>query len=240
MDWLLDFLGLNKGKATMNAAEQNQALLSGLESKIGGLIDTTDATQRGYLNEALGLVDLGDGGAGILRDVLGLGGDEGKARAMAAFRDSNPAYDFQMEQGLDALDRRAASRGMLGSGNTNLDTLRFSQGLADQSFGDWFDRLMGGIDRQSGALGDLTTQAGASGASRIALAGDIGSGRMAANNQYAAGREAGQGGFWDILDGVASAAGAFMGMGGGFGGGRGGVPQTDMSPNMRLGYGGGF
>lgn len=240
MDWLMDLLGLNKGKATINAADQNKGVLSQLGTDLNSTITSTDAAQKGYLNQALGAVDLGDGGQGILRDVLGLGGDEGKARAMQAFQGSNPGYDFQMEQGLDALDRRAASRGMLGSGNTNLDTLQFSQGLADQSFGSWFDRLMGGIDRQSSALGDLTTQTGNVGTTRLGVTGDIASGMMGANNQVAAGKEAGQGSLWEMLDNVAGVAGGFAGMGGGGFGKGPAAGFGGMSPKARLGYGGGF
>src|SRR5690606_21974862 len=117
-------------------------------------------------------------------------------------------------------------------------TLTFSQGLADQSFGDWFDRLLGGIDPQPGALGDLTTQAGNIGGLRLGPASALRAAHMGANDQSAAGKEAGQGGFWDILHGVAGAAGTFMGMNGGFGGG--GMPSTGMTPGARLGYGRGF
>lgn len=241
MDWLLDLLGLNKGKATINAADQNRGIIGGLNTDLNRIIDTTDASQRGTLNQALGSVDLGAGGQGILRDVLGLGGADGSARAMSAFHGANPGYQFQMDQGLDALDRRAASRGMLSSGNTNLDTLNYSQGLADQSFGDWFDRLMGGIDRQSSALGDLTTQAGQVGATRMGTTADIGALGMAANNQTAAGKEAGQGGIWDLLDNISGVAGSFFGMGGVPSGGYGKGPSiSGTTGGQKLGYGGGF
>ena len=64
----------------------------------------------------------------------------GHARARAAFRTS-PGYDFSLNSGLDALDRRAASRGKLASGNTNLDTINFAKGLADQEWGNYVSRL---------------------------------------------------------------------------------------------------
>jgi hypothetical protein len=73
-------------------------------------------------------------------DALGLGGPEGYERARAAFRTS-PGYEFALKSGLDALDRRAASRGMLASGNTNIDTLNFAKGLADQEWGNYIARL---------------------------------------------------------------------------------------------------
>ena len=74
------------------------------------------------------------------RDIPGLGGAEGYDRARAAFR-ASPGYEFSLNSGLDALDRRAASRGMLASGNTNIDTLNFAKGLADQEWGNYVSRL---------------------------------------------------------------------------------------------------
>lgn len=217
MDWLADLLGLNRGKATARAADENQQTLSALAQEIEQLIGTGTATQAGYLEDSLGLVDLGEGGQGILRDVLGLGGEEGKARAMEAFRDFNPAYDFMLDTGLDALDRRAASRGMLGSGNTNLDTLSFASGLADQTFGDWFDRLLSGVDRQVGAQGDLATLYGQDTTQRIGLAEGVGNARMGLRNQKAAGEEAGQGWLLDVLKAGGDIAGKALGYGKGFG-----------------------
>jgi hypothetical protein len=242
MDWLMDFLGLNKGKATIDAANTNRADLGRTGVDLNNIIAETDASQRGHLNDSLGLVSLGEGGEGMIRDALGLGGGDGKARAMAAFQDTNPGYQFQMDQGLDAIDRRAASRGMLGSGNTNLDTINYASGVADQSFGNWFDRLTQGVDRQTGVLGDMTTQAGNTGATKLGVTGSLGSARMQLNNQEAAGREAGQGGFWDILDGIAGAAGAFtdMGSGGGYGRPQGNGMGGQHQVPPQLGYGGGF
>lgn len=73
-------------------------------------------------------------------DALGLGGQAGIDKSRERFEES-PGYDFMMEQGLDALDRRAASRGMLDSGNTTTDTLNFAEGVADQEWSDYLDRL---------------------------------------------------------------------------------------------------
>jgi hypothetical protein len=84
-----------------------------------------------------------------------LNGQEGTQRFMGGFQ-QDPGYQFQQQQGLDALDRRSASKGMLNSGNNMADTLRFSQGLADQSYGNYFDRQSRGLSpylgMQSGAL----------------------------------------------------------------------------------------
>jgi hypothetical protein len=80
------------------------------------------------------------GGASAYGDASGANGPEGQARARAAFQ-ADPGYGFQMDQGLQALQRTHAAAGNLASGNADADTLRFSQGLADQSYGNYVSRL---------------------------------------------------------------------------------------------------
>ena len=46
-----------------------------------------------------------------------------------------------MDQGLQALQRTHAAAGNLNSGNADADTLKYSQGLADQSYGSYVSRL---------------------------------------------------------------------------------------------------
>jgi hypothetical protein len=53
---------------------------------------------------------------------------------------SSPAYQFQLQQGLEAVNRGAAKGGNLGAGNRLLELQRFGQGLAAQSYGDEFQR----------------------------------------------------------------------------------------------------
>lgn len=78
----------------------------------------------------------------MLKNALGLNGPEGAAAATAAFQ-GGPGYQFKMDQGLQALDRSAAARGLTGSGNQSIDTIKFAQGTADQGWQDWENRLGG-------------------------------------------------------------------------------------------------
>lgn len=57
-----------------------------------------------------------------------------------------------MDQGLQALQRTHAAAGNLNSGNTDTDALKFSQGLADQSYGNYVSRLAPYLGQQSGAI----------------------------------------------------------------------------------------
>lgn len=80
------------------------------------------------------------GAPGMLANALGLGGAAGNQAATNAFH-AGPGYQFALDQGLQGLDRTAASRGMLSSGNNTQDILKYSQGLANQEYGNWQDRL---------------------------------------------------------------------------------------------------
>lgn len=82
-------------------------------------------------------------GADIQKALEGLGG-----------------YQFNMDQGLQALQRSRAAGGMLNSGNTDTDTLAFAQGLAGQQLGaeraalqPYLGMYTGGIQGQAGVIG---------------------------------------------------------------------------------------
>ena len=72
--------------------------------------------------------------------ALGLGGQAGYDQARSAFRTS-PGYDVRMGGGTQAIDRSAASRGSIYSGATLKALTRYGQGLADQEWDQWQDRL---------------------------------------------------------------------------------------------------
>jgi hypothetical protein len=81
-------------------------------------------------------------GAEQYANAMGVYGREGYEDAERRFRTS-PGYEFQVDQGLDALERRASARGALGSGNLSADTMGFMQGLADQEWDDYLAGLAG-------------------------------------------------------------------------------------------------
>jgi hypothetical protein len=61
-------------------------------------------------------------GAGLYADALGINGQQGNQRATSAFQ-TGPGYDFTLNQGIDALNRRANAAGMLQGGNANRDAI---------------------------------------------------------------------------------------------------------------------
>lgn len=86
------------------------------------------------------LFNQSQGGSNAYADASGANGAEGLARAKALFQQT-PGYSAGLDSGLDALDRRAASRGMLGSGNLQQDTLKFANDYASQKYGSYLAGL---------------------------------------------------------------------------------------------------
>lgn len=58
----------------------------------------------------------------------------------SAFEQS-PDYQFAFDQGVEGINRAAASRGALNSGGTDIDLMRFGHGMARQNYGDYYSRL---------------------------------------------------------------------------------------------------
>ena len=203
LDGIGDALGINRGKATAKAADQNTQI-----------IDHLDPVGRGYLDQArtnsLDLLDLGKRGAGVYADAMGLNGADGAGRATEAFQ-TGPGYTFTRDQGLDAVMRRNSALGRVQSGNTEADLTQYATGLADQTYGDWLSRLapyndmmVTGTQSDNMSLGNLAD-----------WASSISSAKMGAVNQKAGGKEAGQGWALPIASVVADFAGGSWGYGGG-------------------------
>jgi hypothetical protein len=75
-----------------------------------------------------------------VQNAAGLNGQPGYDAAMSAFHTS-PGYQFQLDQGLRAVDAGAAAQGFGRSGAVLKAEQAFGSGLADQSFKDYYNRL---------------------------------------------------------------------------------------------------
>lgn len=96
----------------------------------------------------------GAAATGRLSALAGLGGSEQQQSALA----SDPGYQFRMTQGVNALDRSAAARGMLQSGAQQKALLGYGQGLASSELNNAFQRVgavQGDAQQAAGALGNL-------------------------------------------------------------------------------------
>lgn len=75
-------------------------------------------------------------------NLLGLHGADAANTAMGEFT-SSPGYQYQLTQGLNAIDHGAAASGMLRSGNTLRAEQTLGNNLASSDFGNYYNRLAG-------------------------------------------------------------------------------------------------
>lgn len=221
------------GNSAEKAAAENARLANQYMDRGLGYIDQGQNKATGYLQQAGDLwkpfAQAGQGHAtnalGMYSNALGLGGADGTAAAQNAFQ-AGPGYQFAMDQGLQALERRAAAQGRLQSGQTGIDTMNFAQGLANQEYGNWMNNLQGlgntgaqmwqtGLAGRGGALSDLASLNMQGAGMRNQVLGGGMSALMGANNQRAEGQQNMMGG---IFKGLGTMAGGLGGLGGGFGG----------------------
>jgi hypothetical protein len=92
----------------------------------------------------------------------------------------DPGYAFRLEQGQKALERSAAARGGLISGNTGGALQRFGQGLASQEYQAAYDRALGRYNTTAALAGigqTATNQMGTAGGNYANAVGNIGMGQ---------------------------------------------------------------
>ena len=107
--------------------------------------------------------------------------------------EATPGYQFRMNQGMKAIERTAAAKGNLLSGNTLAAAQEYGQGLASQEYQNHINRLQNtvatqapGINQQAGLLQGAGNQISQTGQQIGAASGDIykgiaGAGQQAAN-----------------------------------------------------------
>ena len=104
-------------------------------------------------------------------------------RAMADFQ-TDPGYQFRMDEGQKALDRSAASRGLLRSGAQQKAITDYGQNVASAEYGNYFDRLL----KVSGMGSESTSAANNTSAGLTSSAGNyLTQGGIARGSAYADG-----------------------------------------------------
>lgn len=125
-----------------------------------------------------------------LMELLGLSGDAGAPGYGTAaknftmedfYRNEDPGYGFRMREGLKAIDRSAAARGGLISGNAMRAAQTYGQDMASQEYGNAYNRYM---TNRAGQLNPLQSLSGQG----MSTAGTIGNIGMSGANALAAGQ----------------------------------------------------
>lgn len=113
---------------------------------ISGAADQANARAQQAIDQTRGLyqpfIDTGQTALTQQSNLLGLGGQDAATKAMSTFQ-ASPGYQYQLQQGLRGVDAGAAARGMLRSGATLQAEQTLGNNLANQDFGNYFNRLNG-------------------------------------------------------------------------------------------------
>lgn len=215
--FLEQLLGLGQGDPLKDAAKNNWDMLGSYDTRANTVVNNGVAEGRSYLDQLAGLYKPLAGATSTYADAIGLNGADGSARAGESFTTS-PGYDFQLNQGLQALDRRRAAAGSFQSGGADIDTMTYATGLADQSYNSWLDRLMGAsntaLTGQGNAITGNVNLTNDATNKRLGIVEDLASGYMAANNQTAAGDQQNAQGMAGLGSNLFKLGGRALGFGG--------------------------
>lgn len=175
------------------------------------------------------LIDSTGRGAAAYGDASGANGADGYSRAGEMFR-ATPGYQSGFDLLTDANDRRAASRGILASGNTIADTAKLATTYADQNYGNYVNRLAPYLGANNSAIGGGAAVKGANAAADLGVAGqkaqfgyNAATGVGNANADAALAPYGASQNFWSALMGGANTLLKASGAGGSSGGGSGGI-----------------
>jgi hypothetical protein len=122
------------------AVPQYQAGMGALTSNYGAALQSLQPATAGA-----------NAGANAYAGALGIGGDPAQIQKHL---EATPGYQFTLGQGLQAIDRGAASRGLTTSGNTLAAEQKYGAGLANQTYQNYVQNLQPYLAQQTqtGAL----------------------------------------------------------------------------------------
>lgn len=247
---LVAVAGASAGSSIIGGASQSRAARRAADAQVQSAAEAS-RLQREMFDRQVQLQEPfrqgGITGQNRIMELLGIGGDAaagdygrfGRDFSMADY-EADPGYAFRLSEGNKALERSAAARGMLMSGQMFKGAQRFGQDLASQEYQNAFDRYQTNRSNQLNPLGTL--MAAGQGASNVLsgaagqLGTQLGENAMGAGNARASRYINQSNALTDALSGVTNAFTGYMGRGGGFGG-RAAVPPPSATPYG--GYGAG-
>jgi hypothetical protein len=210
----------NVGDPQAAAAAQTAALQQGDKQLNADLTKGRTAITTNYgagIAPIQANYNLNAGGANTYADATGANGAAGYDRAVTNFR-TDPGYRFALDQGNENILRNAARTGALNSGETNIDLLNYGQGLADQQYGNYVNRLqpfLGGATVNAGNIGQMYANEGNALDKSFTTQGNAAYGTQVGIGNAQASADLATGPFWGLAGGAinAFAKGAGMAVG---------------------------
>lgn len=222
------------------AQDQKQGLLQGQAAATGNINSGIVGLNSNYteaLQPFLQNYSTAQGGVTGLQNLLGLNGQAGNASALQSLQNT-PGYQFQQQQGNNAINAQAAATGQLASGNTALALSNYNQGLAGTTYQNAVSNLMPFLNQSNTAasgIGSLYSGLGNAVAGQYGNLANLnystatGIGNANANDDLA-GLSASKN-IWGAVGGAAGAAFGMPGLGSGLGIAIGGAVPGAVGPS---------
>ena len=158
MPFALAGAAVSAGVGIYSANKQSDAIKSGQDAANANALKTQGVAQQTFAPYTAA----GGNALSSYGNLLGINGQDAADTAMKQFRES-PGYQYNLTQGLQAVDHGAAAQGMLRSGETLRAEQNLGSSLASQEFGNYLGRLNGmagmGLQASGGLLNAYTGQA---------------------------------------------------------------------------------
>jgi hypothetical protein len=198
---LVAVAGATAGSSILGGVSQSRAARRAADAQVQSAAEAS-RLQREMFDRQVQLQEPfrqgGITGQNRIMELLGIGGDAtagdygrfGRDFSMADY-EADPGYAFRLAEGNKALERSAAARGMLMSGQMFKGAQRFGQDLASQEYQNAFNRYQTNRSNQLNPLGTL--MASGQGASNVLsgaagqLGTQLGENAMGAGNARASG-----------------------------------------------------
>lgn len=116
-------------------SQSNKAAKDGLKAQDRGTQAQIDEQRREYDQSRLDQMPWLTAGTGALGQMGAL-----NAGDFSSFH-ASPDYQFSLKQGMDTLDSSAAARGGLFGGGHTRDLVKYGQGMAEQNYSNYYNRL---------------------------------------------------------------------------------------------------
>jgi hypothetical protein len=228
--------GIVESNAAGNAANQQMAGAERAANFQKGIFNQQNMNFQPFLQA----------GQGALPALSQMAGKTPQFTQQDFMNNMDPAYQFDLNQGLDAIQRSAAAKGGLNSGGTMKALNDYAQGQASNEYQNAYNRFMNNQNTQFSRLSSLAgmgqSAAGSLGDLGMNFGNMIGSDYTGAANAQAAGTMA-QGQIWgNAINNIGKMGQGYgmMGASGGFGGmggmsGMGGMPMAGQSSLSALG-----
>lgn len=134
----------------------SSAAKKGAKAQVAATNAGIEEQRRQYDQTRTDLAPWRDAGASSLSSLMTQLPGLTAAPDASQFRE-DPGYQFAFNEGQRAIESGGAARGMLMSGGTLKDLARFGTGIADQQYGDWWNREMKVKDSAYDKLSGLAT-----------------------------------------------------------------------------------